>query len=124
MASSRIAIKGSDEQGKPRRIKGKLAPVHKTLVSAGEVAIQGYDGWVGSDGGYLMPRTGKIADGLRQEFARLVKKHGRTDLLPLYLENGVYNFYLREDAGAAELAPLEQQQQSQPSGNQRQAQRP
>ena len=73
-----------------------------------------------------MPRTGKIAEGLRQEFARLVKKHGETDLLPLYLENGVYNFYLREDAGAAELAPLEQQQQQQspPSGNQRQAQKP
>ena len=71
-----------------------------------------------------MPRAGKIAEGLRQEFARLVKKHGETDLLPLYLENGVYNFYLREDAGAAELAPLEQQQQSPPSGNQRQAQRP
>ena len=57
MASSRIAVKGSDERGKPRRIKGKLAPVHKTLVSAGEVAVQGYDGWVGSDGGYLMPRN-------------------------------------------------------------------
>ena len=80
-----------------------------------------------------MPRTGKIADGLRQEFARLVKKHGETDLLPLYLENGVYNFYLKEDAGAAELAPLEQQQQQQqpapqqqssPSGNRRQAQQP
>ena len=76
-----------------------------------------------------MPTTGKIAEGLRKEFARLVKKHGEADLLPLYLENGVYNFYLREDAGAAELAPLEQQQpppqqQSPPSGNQRQAPRP
>ena len=89
--------------------------------------MQGLDGWVGSDGGYLMPRTGKIAEGLRKEFARLVKKHGEADLLPLYLEQGVYNFYLREDSGAAELAPLyqqQQQQQSPPSGNQRQAQRP
>ena len=121
MASSRIAIRGSDEQGKPRRIKGKLAPVHKTLVSAGEVAVQGYDGWVGSDGGYLMPRAGKIADGLRQEFARLVKKHGKADLLPLYLEQGVFNFYLQDDAGSAELAPLDQPP---PSGNPRQAQKP
>ena len=48
-----------------------------------------------------MPRAGKIADGLRQEFARLVKKHGETDLLPLYLENGVYNFYLKEDTEKA-----------------------
>ena len=82
-----------------------------------------------------MPRTGKIADGLRQEFARLVKKHGEADLLPLYLENGVYNVYLKAAAGAAELAPLEQQQQQQqqqpapqqqssPSGPRRQAQRP
>ena len=68
-----------------------------------------------------MPRTGKIADGLRHEFARLVKKHGETDLLPLYLENGVYNFYLKEDAGAAELAPLEQQQQQQQSPPQKQS---
>ena len=72
-----------------------------------------------------MPRTGRIAEGLRREFARLVKKHGEADLLPLYLEQGVYNFYLREDAGAAELAPLDQQQQqSPPPGNQRQAPRP
>ena len=50
-----------------------------------------------------MPRAGKIAEGLQQEFARLVKIHGEADLLPLYLEQGVYNFYLRDDAGSAEL---------------------
>ena len=66
-----------------------------------------------------MPRTGKIADGLRQEFARLVKKHGETDLLPLYLENGVYNFYLKEDAGAAELAPLSSSSSSSSSSRRR-----
>ena len=120
-ASGRIIVKGGDEHGRQRRVKGRLADVHKTLVSAGEVAVQGYDGWVGSDGGYLMPRTGKIAEGLRQEFARVVKRHGEADLLPLYLEQGVYNFYLRGDAGSAELAPLDQPP---PSGNGRRAQQP
>ena len=68
-----------------------------------------------------MPRTGKIAEGLRQEFARLVKIHGEADLLPLYIEQGMYNFYLRDDAGSAELAPLDQPP---PSGNGRRAQKP
>ena len=80
--------------------------------------MQGYDGWVGCDGGYLMPRTGKIAEGLRQEFAKLVKIHGEPDLRPLNLEQGVYKFYLQDDAGSAELAPLDKPP---PSGNGRRA---
>ena len=51
-----------------------------------------------------MPRTGKVAQGLRQEFARLVEIHGESDLLSLYLENGVYNFYLQDDAGSGKRA--------------------
>ena len=42
-----------------------------------------------------MPKDGPIAKGLRKELARLMKAHGSADLLPLYEENGVYNFYLR-----------------------------
>ena len=75
-----------------------------------------------------MPQNGKIAQGLRSEFSRLVKAHGKTDLIPLYLENGVYNFYLRDDAGSAELAPLDQppgKGKGPPSsGNERRAPKP
>jgi hypothetical protein len=42
-----------------------------------------------------MPKDGPIAKGLRKELARLMKLHGSEGMLPLYEENGVYNFYLR-----------------------------
>ena len=66
---------------------------------------------------------------LREAVARILHRHGFNKTTQLYKERGVYNFYLKEDAGAAELAPLEQQQlapqqQSPPSGNQRRAQKP
>ena len=43
-----------------------------------------------------MPKKGPIAEGLRAEFERLVRKHGYKDTIPLYEENGVYNFYVKK----------------------------
>ena len=70
--------------GNVRRIPGKVADTHKTLVSVGVTCVAGgQEGWIGADGGYLMPRNGAIAQGLRTEFERLVRIHGKQQLLPL-----------------------------------------
>ena len=47
------------------------------------------------EGGYIIPERSPIAAGLKREFRRLLRKHGRKSLIKLYLEKGVYNFYLK-----------------------------
>ena len=47
------------------------------------------------EGGYSIPERSPIATGLKREFRRLLKKQGRKSLIKLYLEKGVYNFYLK-----------------------------
>ncbi len=61
-----------------------------------------------------MPRNGEIAQGLRQEFWRLLKKHGHGGLVPVYKEHGVFTFdYYVNPPGSTEdgteqiLAPIQ-----------------
>ena len=81
------------------------------MVAASRAVKSGNDLWIGLKGGYMLPRDGPIATGLRREFERLAKIYGMGSTVQLYEENGVYNFYLDVDdekrAGAA-LAPLEE----------------
>ena len=92
-----VGVTGYDENGTRRRLTGRLADVHKPLVSGHQICTKGrQDAWLGSDGGYLMPRDGPIAVGLRNHFDKLIKKHGTSSLIPLYIENNVYNFYIKK----------------------------
>ena len=68
-----------------------------------------------------MPRNGPIALGLRKEFDRLVSKHGVDALIPLYEENGVYNFYIKkqgsEPVRSLAVSPIENQPGNDRQGN-------
>eukprot|EP00971_Amphidinium_carterae_P318126 6323787-Amphidinium_carterae.2 len=75
------------------------------------------------EGGYAFPRSGRIGRELRSCLKRLMAKHGHQELTPIYLENGVYNFYLegvKQDASALEQVWAT----SGPHPNSRQAFRP
>ena len=47
----------------------------------------------------LLPSDGPGAKGLRSEYARLIKKHTRKNVVDVYREKGVYNIYVQKTAG-------------------------
>jgi hypothetical protein len=84
------------ENGRRTAIKGHGAPVHKVLVAGSGVVEQGRDLYLGSDGGYIMEPG--FSQALRLAFAAVQKKRGDRELTPVYLENGVFNFYVKREA--------------------------
>ena len=52
------------------------------------------DFYLGHDGGYMIPNHSKIGQGMRIHFEKLVNWHGKNELIPVYLENNIFNFYL------------------------------
>ena len=53
------------------------------------------DFYLSSDGGWVVPRHGSIGKELRRYLDWLIYQYGDRELLPLYLEDGIYNFYLQ-----------------------------
>ena len=92
-----------DEHGNRRYLVGSVAQVHKPLGSAADIG-KNHDTFIWDGGGAIMPRSGAIARGMRKAFRMLCEEHGKGELLPLYREGRLYNFYLRK-AGPTERAP-------------------
>ena len=89
---------GYDESGRFRSISGRLADVHKVLCSAGAMTTRGrQDIYLAEYGGWIIPRDSSIGWHLRSHLDKLIRRHGTRELIPLYLENNVYNFYLRRE---------------------------
>ena len=107
-----IRLQGRDEYNQPRKIRGKVTQVHKVLAGAAQINRDGRQRtWLTDTGGYLLPKEGPIAKGVEKELQRLIRKHGSKSLLPLYVEKGVYNFYLKMDKTEA-IAAVDQPAQS------------
>ena len=83
---------GYDAFGNLRNLRGRVAPVRKPLVSASKVCGADNDIWLGSDGGYVIPKYGPIGVEMRKHFEHLVQKYGMQSLLPVYLHNEVFVF--------------------------------
>ena len=65
-----------------------------------EIACKGrQDFYLGHDGGYMIPIHSKIGQGMRIHFEKLVNWHGKNELIliPVYLENNIFNFYLNRE---------------------------
>ena len=89
-----VRLPGRDEEGHRRAITGALAPVHKPLVSAHRCCSQGFSAVIMEDGGLMVPTKGKLG----KKLTRLVEQASGSDragCIPLWQENGVYNFYLK-----------------------------
>ena len=86
-----------DERGKRRRLTGRVAEVHKALVSAAAVCDKGQDLYLGAEGGYVLgPKITKL---LRAAFEDIVAVHGYDDTTPVHREKNVFNFYVRDVVG-------------------------
>ena len=96
----RVKISGGDENGHERSLTGRVAGVHKCLVSAAKVAQAGSSGWLSKEGGYLIPASHPVHKKVEKLLEKAAAEH-KSQILPLYLERGVYNFYMKvKDAKA------------------------
>ena len=91
----KIKIECKDEMGSVKRVSGSVTHVKKPLLSAGEVNKR-YDSFLSGDGGILVPKNSVIAKQAKAHLRDLLRWHGRRGVVPLHLENGVYNIYLKE----------------------------
>ena len=82
------------ENGNPGRISGRLAAVHKVLVSASRCAGFGMNGWICKGGGYLVPEGSEVAKKIHALVEKESWRNGN-GMIPLYEEAGVYNFYVK-----------------------------
>ena len=48
------------------------------------------DFYLGHDGGYMIPIYSKIVQEMRNHFEELVKWYGKKELIPVYLENNIF----------------------------------
>ena len=116
---------GYTEAGKPTNIKGRTADVHKPLVAAGKVVKSGKMIIMYGDGGFVMDAAGWLGERLQQVCDDGLWRDPKQVELQLYLENGIYNFYLQAedsswkrfnlDTGAAEIVLPRNWQKGEPA---------
>ena len=91
-------FQGYDENGLLRSLNGRLTGVHRVSCGAAEIACkERQDFYFGHDGGYMIPIHSKIGQGMRIHFEKLVNWYGKNELIPVYLENHIFNFYLNRE---------------------------
>ena len=90
------ALRGGDENGKMRNINGEFTDVHKVLVAASAVHQKGHFSWLEAGGGYVIDKKSPAGKELQAAFQKVMQKYGSNGMLPIWEENGVYNFYLRK----------------------------
>ena len=88
-------LAGNDENGVGRKLGGEFTEVHKILASAAAVHSKGHFSLLEAGGGYVIPVGSKVGRELLDAYRKILAKHGCSELLPLWEENGVYNFYLK-----------------------------
>ncbi|CAK0801268.1 unnamed protein product [Prorocentrum cordatum] len=88
-----LQLKAEDEYGVLRALKGRVTNVHKPLISVGQAAGAGQCSFLGRNGGWIFHEKSPIG-----------KRH---QMLPVYREQGVYNFYLKKGQHGS-VAPLEE----------------
>ena len=83
------------------------------LCSAAEIARVGrQDLYLGHDGGYMIPIHSKIGQRMRIHFGKLVNWYGKNELIPVYLDNNTFNFYLNREVKSTETNNVNNAQQS------------
>ena len=84
----------------------------KVLCSAGDIACQGRQEFdCGSDSGIMIPVHSKIGQEMRIHFERLVSWYRRKQLIPVYSEDNIFNFYLSNEVKSTETNIVNNSQQ-------------
>ena len=103
-------VSGLGEDGCSRRLRGRIAQVHKPLIAASAACEVGNIIILKKDGGSILP----IQHPLAKSIMKLFDSHPQRDgagAVPLYVERGVYTFFLQERRGegvrSKDLAPYD-----------------
>ena len=88
-------FQGYDENGLLRSLHVRHTGVHKVLCSVAEIACNGLqDFYFGHDGGYMIHVYIKIGQEMRHHFRKTVNWYGKNELIPIFNEKNISNFYL------------------------------
>ena len=101
-----IKFSGEDENGNKRGVKGRLMDVHTPLVSASEAAKAGQNAWLTKGGGWLIPQNSRVSKKI-EHLLSLEAARNSHQMLPVYEDQGVYNFYMQMGKSGS-IAPLEE----------------
>ena len=93
-----LRVVAQDENGRMTRIQGRIAKLRKILCSGSKCAQAGQNGWITNGGGYLIPDNSALSHKIKKLIDAEAAKSNH-ELIPLYLENGVYNFYIKVGSG-------------------------
>ena len=88
-----VRIAGRVDGRRIHRLTGRLADVHKTLVSASKCAHLGRNGWLTKGGGYLIPDDSALSHKIKNMIQKEADRKNN-ELVKLYEDHGVYNMYL------------------------------
>ena len=101
-----VKLVASDEFDEMRKLTGRVANIHKPLISQSQCAKAGQRTYLDDTGGWMFSKDSKVG----KEVSRVLQKEARKDkhgMMPIYEEKGVYNFYLKMGSGGS-IAPLEE----------------
>ena len=60
----------------------------------------------------MIPIHSKIGQGMKIHFEKLVNRYGKNELIPVYLEKNIFNFYLSREVKSRETNKVNNAQQS------------
>ena len=121
---------GQDENWTSLKLNGASAPVHKVLVSAGDVVRKGHMVLLMDDESFVIYKGTDIMKDVRWLIKRSLMVHRRKGVPPIYCEKGVFNFYVHASGTNASSKALCNQDRttttaySSSSGGRRQGQNP
>ena len=108
-----LMVESLAENSLLRSLNGRLTGVYKVLCSAAEIARKRrHDFYSEHDDGYMFPIHSKIGEGMRNHFEKLVTWYGKNELIPVYLENNIFNFYMNREVKSTETNDVNIAQQS------------
>ena len=85
---------------------GVWPTVHKVLISAGQMHGKGYMTWLGAGGGEIIPTSHPVSKAMNEAYYKAVGRFGKDGIIPVLEEDGIYNFYLKEEVTAdGEMSP-------------------
>jgi hypothetical protein len=107
-----VAATGWNGKGQRCRIRGRVADIHKPLISGSSVAGTATEPqnlmFLGPGGGNIIPYNSSIGKDMRCYLSYLKNWYGTEALTDVYVHNSVYCFDMKldKDVAAINLAPL------------------
>ena len=98
-SEGKVIVKGWGEHGRQLNIPGQSSGCHKPLISAAQIATEGYMHLMLSTGGWTIKENSVAGKHIRNYIDWYAHNHPLDVLWPLYQESGVYMSYMQNMQG-------------------------